>query len=60
MSARLVSQIGMVVLVSAIAVLLFSIARSSFGPPSVGLSVFGSLLMIFGIGLRVLSRRGIR
>ncbi|MBC7505580.1 MAG: hypothetical protein H7267_07650 [Sandarakinorhabdus sp.] len=60
MSPQIVLNIGMVLLVSAIAVLLFSIWRSSFGLPSTGLSVLGSVLLVLGIGLHVSARRGSR
>lgn len=58
MSPQIISNIGMVFLVSAIAVLLFSIYRSSYSVPSTGLSVLGSVLLVLGIGLRVSARRG--
>jgi hypothetical protein len=54
---QILSQVGMVFLASAIAVLLFSIYRSSQGTPSTGLSIFGSVLLVFGIGIRVRARR---
>jgi hypothetical protein len=44
MNAQTVSQIGLVFLVSAIAVLAFSIYRSSHGMPSTGLSSLGTVL----------------
>ena len=57
MTPQILSQIGMVLLVSAIAVLLFSIYRSSQGTPSTGLSSLGTLLLVLGIGVRVRARR---
>jgi hypothetical protein len=57
MSAQIVSQIGLVLLVSAIAVLAFSIYRSSHGMPSAGLSSFGTVLMVLGVGLRMRARK---
>jgi multisubunit Na+/H+ antiporter MnhG subunit len=57
MNAQTVSQIGMVLLVSAIAVLAFSIYRSSHGMPSTGLSSFGTVLMVLGVALRVRARK---
>lgn len=58
MTPQIISNIGLVLLVSAIAVLLCSIYRSSFSVPSTGLSVLGSVLLVLGIGLRVNARRG--
>jgi branched-subunit amino acid transport protein AzlD len=57
MNARIVSQIGMVLLVSAIAVLAFSIYRSSHGVPSTGLPSLGTVLMVLGVALRVRARK---
>jgi hypothetical protein len=57
MSAQIVSQIGLVLLVSAIAVLAFSIYRSSHGMASTGLSSFGTVLMVLGVGLRIRARK---
>jgi hypothetical protein len=57
MNARIVSQIGMVLLASAIAVLAFSIYRSSHGVPSTGLSSLGTVLMVLGVALRVRARK---
>ena len=57
MTPRIVSQVGLVFVVSAIAVLVFSIWRSSHGAPSVGLSIFGTLLLVLGMALRVQARR---
>ena len=57
MSTQIVSQIGLVFLVSAIAVLGFSIYRSSNGMPSTGLSSLGTVLVVLGIGLRVRARK---
>ena len=57
MSAQIVSQIGLVFLVSAIAVLGFSIYRSSNGIPSTGLSGFGTVLVVLGIGMRMRARK---
>jgi uncharacterized membrane protein len=60
MTPQIISQIGMVFLVSAIAVLLFSIYRSSHGSASTGLSMFGTALLVLGIGLRVRARNTAR
>jgi hypothetical protein len=57
MNAQIVSQIGMVLLVSAIAVLAFSIYRSSSGMASMGLASFGTVLMVLGVALRVRARK---
>jgi hypothetical protein len=57
MNAQIVSQIGLVLLISAIAVLAFSIYRSSHGMPSTGLSSFGTVLMVMGVGLRMRARK---
>ena len=57
MTPKLVSQVGLVFLISAIAVLLLSVYRSSHGTPSSGLSSFGTVLVVLGIGLRVQARR---
>ena len=57
MNARTFSQIGMVFLVSAIAVLMLSVYRSSHDMPSRGLSSLGTVLVVLGIGLRVKARR---
>lgn len=58
MNAQTVSQIGLVFLVSAIAVLVFSIYRSSHGMPSTGLSSLGTVLVVLGIGIRMNARKG--
>ena len=58
MTPQIISNIGLVFLASAIAVLLFSIYRSSVSVPSTGLSVLGSVLLVLGIGLRISARRG--
>ena len=60
MSVSVVSQLGMVLLGSAIAVLCFSIYRSSYGMPSTGLSSLGTVLLVVGIGLRVRARKARR
>ena len=57
MTPKLVSQVGLVFLISAIAVLLLSVYRSSHGTPSTGLSSLGTVLVVLGIGLRVQARR---
>ena len=57
MTPKLVSQVGLVFLISAIAVLLLSVYRSSHGTPSIGLSSLGTVLVVLGIGLRVQARR---
>lgn len=57
MTPRITSQIGLVFLVSAIAVLLLSVYRSSHGTLSTGLSSLGTVLVVLGIGLRVRARR---
>lgn len=57
MTPRILSQVGMVLLVSAIAVLLFSVLRSSQGTASTGLASFGTLLLVFGIGIRLRARQ---
>jgi hypothetical protein len=54
----MLAQMGMVLLVSAIAVLLFSIYRSSAGTPSTGLAGLGTVLLVLGIGLRMRARTG--
>jgi hypothetical protein len=58
MTPQIIAQLAMVFVVSAMAVLLFSIWRSSHGTPSPGLSVLGTLLLVLGIGLRMRARRG--
>ncbi len=58
MNAETVSQIGLVFLGSAIAVLAFSIYRSAQGMPSTGLSSFGTVLVVLGIGIRMRARKG--
>jgi multisubunit Na+/H+ antiporter MnhG subunit len=58
MNAQTVLQIGLVFLVSAIAVLAFSIYRSSHGIPSTGLSSLGTVLLVLGIGIRMSARKG--
>jgi len=57
MTPHILGQIGMVFLVSAIAVLLFSIYRSMHGNASTGLSSLGTILLVLGIGIRVRARR---
>jgi hypothetical protein len=57
MNAQTVSQMGMVLLVSAIAVLAFSIYRSSTGMASAGLASLGTVLMVLGVALRVRARK---
>ena len=57
MTPRIASQVGLVFLLSAIAVLLLSVYRSSHGTPSTGLSSLGTVLVVLGIGLRVRARR---
>ena len=57
MTPKLVSQVGLVFLISAIAVLLVSVYRSSHGTPSTGLSSLGTVLVVLGIGLRLRARR---
>ena len=57
MTPRIISQIGLVLLVSAIAVLLLSVYRSSLGTASIGLSSLGTVMVMLGIGLRVRARR---
>lgn len=60
MTPRILSQVGMVFLLSAIAVLLFSVYRSSTGIASTGLSSFGSVLLVLGIGIRMRARKAAR
>lgn len=60
MTPRILSQIGMVFLLSAIAVLLFSVYRSSHGTASTGLSSLGTVLLVLGIGIRMRARKAIR
>lgn len=57
MTPRILSQVGLVFLVSAIAVLAFSIWLSTHGSRSVGLSSFGTVLLVLGIGIRMRSRQ---
>ncbi|MBC7520110.1 MAG: hypothetical protein H7268_03295 [Sandarakinorhabdus sp.] len=57
MTPKIVLQVGMVFLVSAIAVLLFSAYRSSTGTPSTGLSILGTVLLVMAIGMRMRARR---
>jgi multisubunit Na+/H+ antiporter MnhG subunit len=54
---RILSRLGLVLLLSAIAVLLLSVYRSSHGTPSTGLSSLGTVLVVLGIALRVRARR---
>ncbi len=60
MNARTVSQLGMVFLVSALAVLAFSVYRSSHDLPSRGLASLGTALMLLGIAVRIKARQGSR
>jgi hypothetical protein len=57
MTPKLASQIGLVLLLSAIAVLAFSVYRSSHGMASQGLSALGTVLVVVGIGIRMQARR---
>ena len=57
MTPRIVSQVGLVFVVSAIVVLVFSIWRSSHGSSSAGLSSLGTILLVIGLALRVRARR---
>ncbi|MFZ4690452.1 MAG: hypothetical protein ACOYLS_14540 [Polymorphobacter sp.] len=57
MTPRILSQVGLVFLLSAIAVLLFSVYRSLHGTPSTGLSSFGTVLLVLGIGIRMRARK---
>lgn len=57
MNARTVSQLGLVLLLSAAAVLAFSIYRSSHDMPSTGLSSLGTVLMVLGVAIRVRARK---
>ena len=57
MTPRIVHQVGLVFLVSAIAVLIFSIYRSTQGTASIGLSGLGTVLLVIGIVLRARARR---
>lgn len=57
MTPKIVSQVGLVFLLSAIAVLLFSVYRSSNDTPSTGLASLGTVLLVLGIALRMRARR---
>ena len=57
MTPRILSQVGLVFLVSAIAVLLFSVWRSASEAPSAGLASLGTVLLVFGIAMRMRARR---
>ena len=57
MTPRILSQIGLVFLVSAIAVLLFSVYRSANAVPSTGLAVLGTVLLVVGIAMRMRARK---
>ena len=57
MTPRIFSQVGLCFLVSAIAVLVFSIYRSVNGTPSVGLSSLGTVLLVLGVAIRMRARK---
>jgi hypothetical protein len=57
MTPKIAYQIGMVFLVSALAVFALSIWQSTHGTRSTGLSSLGTVLLIMGIGIRIQSRR---
>ena len=57
MTPKIAYQIGMVFLVSALAVFALSIWQSTPGTRSTGLSSLGTVLLIMGIGIRIQSRR---
>jgi hypothetical protein len=57
MTPKIAYQIGMVFLVSALAVFALSIWQSTHGTRSIGLSSLGTVLLIMGIGIRIQSRR---
>jgi hypothetical protein len=57
MTPKVIDQVGLVFLVSALAVFALSIWQSTHGTRSVGLSSFGTVLLVLGIGIRVHARR---
>jgi hypothetical protein len=57
MTPRITDQIGLVFLVSALAVFALSIWQSTHGTRSTGLSSLGTVLLVLGIGIRMQARR---
>lgn len=57
MTPRIIDQVGLVFLVSALAVFAVSIWQSTHGTRSVGLSSLGTVLLVLGIGIRMNARR---
>lgn len=57
MTPRILSQVGLVFLLSAIAVLVFSAWRSASVAPSGGLAALGTVLLVLGIAMRMRARR---
>ena len=57
MTPKILDQVGLVFLVSAIAVFALSIWQSTHGTRSVGLSSFGTVLLLLGIGIRIRGRQ---
>lgn len=57
MTPKILDQVGLVFLISAIAVFALSIWQSTHGTRSVGLSSFGTVLLLLGIGIRIRGRQ---
>jgi hypothetical protein len=57
MTPRIIDQVGLVFLVSALAVFALSIWQSTHGTRSTGLSSLGTMLLVLGIGIRMQARR---
>lgn len=57
MTPRIVSHLGLCLLIGSILVLSFSIWRSMHDVPSMGLASLGTLLLLLGIAMRVRARR---
>ena len=57
MTPKIIDQVGLVFLVSAMAVFALSIWQSTHGTRSTGLSSLGTVLLVLGIGIRMQARR---
>jgi hypothetical protein len=57
MTPKIIDQVGLVFLVSALAVFALSIWQSTHGTRSTGLSSLGTVLLVLGIGIRISARR---